>query len=541
MTVLLQAIVASGAGWLLWKIFRTLTKTSPLANIPGPAPDSFIVGHLPRFFDRHAWGMHREMWDKFPGIARIDAFFRAPMLYVWDPKALHYIVVKEQYVYEETINFTHFCSLVFGEGLLSSLGNKHKQQRKILNPVFHTNHMRTMTPTFYGVTRQLRNALESEVKGGKQEIDLLNWMTRTALELVGQGALGYSFDPLDRERTNIVAEHVKSLIPTFVPMFMVFHILPFVQNFGTASFRRRVLELIPWKRLKKALEITDTLEHTSKTILSQKKELLAQGDVAMQHQVGEGKDLMSVLLKANMRAIGEDKMPDDELLGNMSSLIFAAMETTSGALARILQMLSQHQDVQEKLRQEIIAARGDKEEIGYDELMSLPYLEAVCKETLRLHAPATNMIRTAMKDTVLPLGTPIRGKDGKIISEVTIPKGTGVVIGILACNVNPAIWGPDAHEWKPERFMNPLPDTVAEARIPGVYSNLMSFLGGGRACIGFKFSQLEMKIVISVLLEKFRFSPSDKEVYWNFAGVQYPTLGKTSWESGMPLRVELIR
>lgn len=67
-----------------------------------------------------------------------------------------------------------------------------------------------------------------------------------------------------------------------------------------------------------------------------------------------------------------------------SSLIFAAMETTSGALAHILQMLSKHQDVQNKLRQEIITAQGDKEQIEYDELVALPYLEAVCRETLRL-------------------------------------------------------------------------------------------------------------------------------------------------------------
>ena len=60
------------------------------------------------------------------------------------------------------------------------------------------------------------------------------------------------------------------------------------------------------------------------------------------------------------------------------------METTSGALARILNKLAEHQDVQDKLRQEIIAARGEREEIPYDELVSLPYLEAVCRETLRL-------------------------------------------------------------------------------------------------------------------------------------------------------------
>lgn len=72
----------------------------------------------------------------------------------------------------------------------------------------------------------------------------------------------------------------------------------------------------------------------------------------------------------------------------------------------------------------------------------------------------------------MPLSTPIRGRDGTIMSEVLVPKGTGIVIGILASNVNTAIWGPDAHEWKPERWLEPLPESVTDARIPGVYSNL---------------------------------------------------------------------
>lgn len=65
-------------------------------------------------------------------------------------------------------------------------------------------------------------------------------------------------------------------------------------------------------------------------------------------------------------------------------MIFAAFETTSGALSHILHKLSEHQDVQEKLRQEITAAREGRDSIPYDELVALPYLEAVCRETLRL-------------------------------------------------------------------------------------------------------------------------------------------------------------
>lgn len=66
------------------------------------------------------------------------------------------------------------------------------------------------------------------------------------------------------------------------------------------------------------------------------------------------------------------------------SLIFAAMDTTSGALSRILFLLAEHPDVQEKLRQEITEAQAQGETLSYDALVSLPYLDAVCRETLRL-------------------------------------------------------------------------------------------------------------------------------------------------------------
>ena len=59
------------------------------------------------------------------------------------------------------------------------------------------------------------------------------------------------------------------------------------------------------------------------------------------------------------------------------------MDTTSGALARVLHLLSTHADVQSKLRQEIVNARS-RGNLDYDELVGLPYLDAVCRETLRL-------------------------------------------------------------------------------------------------------------------------------------------------------------
>ena len=68
-----------------------------------------------------------------------------------------------------------------------------------------------------------------------------------------------------------------------------------------------------------------------------------------------------------------------------SNFTFAGMDTTSGMLARLLHLLSMHQDVQSKLRQEIVDARNFRDgNLGYDELVGLPYLDAVCRETLRL-------------------------------------------------------------------------------------------------------------------------------------------------------------
>ena len=60
------------------------------------------------------------------------------------------------------------------------------------------------------------------------------------------------------------------------------------------------------------------------------------------------------------------------------------MDTTSSALARALHLLAAHPDVQEKLRREIVNAR-DGQDIPYDQLVKLPYLDAVCRETLRLY------------------------------------------------------------------------------------------------------------------------------------------------------------
>jgi len=267
---------------------------------------------------------------------------------------------------------------------------------------------------------------------------------------------------------------VKQLVPvSFKLIFLRTYLLAPIVKLGAPKFMRFLIGVLPNKPLRQIRDMVDIIYNTSRGILESKKKALAEGDEAVTRQIGQGKDIISILIRANMEASDGDALSDEELLGQMSTLTFAAMDTTSGALSRILYLLSTHPDVQEKLRQEIIEAREQHGDLAYDELVALPYLDAVCRETLRLYPPVSMVSRTTRQDVVLPLSTPIRGLDGREMHEIPIPNNTNVIVGIMAANRNPEIWGPDSYEWKPERWLQPLPDTVPGAHLPGVYSHLL--------------------------------------------------------------------
>lgn len=533
----LVSLIAAVSWWLL----KEFTIRSPLDNVPGPRSPSLLSGHLEDLFHRHkGWQLHNELSNSYAGVSRIRGFLGKRVLYVFDHAALQSIILKDQQYYEESSFFLSINLLLFGPGLGSTLHEQHRKQRKMLNPVFSINHMRNMSPIFYRVTHKLRDGIQKQVVGAPGDVDMLNWMSRTALELVGQGGLGYSFDPLVEDSKNKLGDAIKVIIPALWALGGLVLLTPYALKLGSAPFRRRLLDLLPSKKVQFVKGLTDVMDAHSKDIISRKRLALSKGDEAVLQQVGEGKDIISILMRANTEVVENERLSEEELLAQMTSLIFAATDTTSGALAQILQLLAQHPDIQDKLRTEIIQAnRG--QDIPYDELIELPYLDAVCRETLRLYPPVSEVYRDCRKDMVLPLSEPIRGVDGTWMKEVPIPKDTRIVISIRGCNRNKATWGEDALEWKPERWLSPLPDSVTNARIPGVYSNMMTFLGGGRSCIGFKFSQLEMKIVLSVLLKSFRFSPSDKEIVWNLSLVKYPTVGRESDRPSMPMKVDLLK
>ncbi|PCH40522.1 cytochrome P450 [Wolfiporia cocos MD-104 SS10] len=526
--------------WLIIQFFWRKRMFKSLYNIPGPPSDSFWSGNTNQFFTRHGASFQSHVAFDYGPIVRLHGLFGRPILYISDPKALHNILVKEEPIYQESSLFIRLHYLLFGRGLFATLGEQHRKQRKLLNPVFSVNHIRKLTPVFYNIIHKLRASMAVEVSKGAQEIDALHWFGRAALELIGQGGLGYSFDPLTEQVPNAYGDAFKAVGPTVQGLNAHIRFLHMFAEVGPAWFRRAMMKVWPSKRMRDAVKMVDTMDTASKKVYESKKVAIQAGDEVLLWQIGQGKDVMSVLMQANMKASDEDRLPESEIIGQMTTLMFAATDTTSNTLCRILQLLATHLDVQQELREELLTA-GAADNLSYDELNKLPFLDAVCRETLRLYPTVTLITRMPIQGTILSMGEPVNGLDGRVMKEIMILKGTEIVIGSLGCNANKEMWGEDALEFKPRRWIEELPAAVTNAPIPGVYSNLMTFMGGKRACIGFKFSEMEMKAILSVMLITFVFELTDKPIAWNISVVWYPTVGTESNIPEMPIKIRFLQ
>ncbi|KAE9385219.1 cytochrome P450 [Gymnopus androsaceus JB14] len=550
---LLQSVAVAIFSAGLWLLMRGRKKIpgATLDQVPGPPVSSWWKGHQAQMNNlKDGWSFHpdagRKLWSGrqtancLPVFILSDLPSQKNVFYTFDPKAMNHILLKEMNSFPPLRIET--ADVFLGKGLLGTVGDVHRRQRKMLNPVFSIAHMRSMMPMFNDIAQKLENTLN-------KRIDLLGWMARTALELIGQSGFGYSFDNMEDD----VPKHKYSLI---------------IKNLVQASVRSTIftrtllMNSVPWKAVHEVRDMVMYRHEFSVKVYEEKKRALEEGDEAVMRQLGQGKDILSILMKDNIDADAEDKLNEDEIIAQVflsspsynpksdlflldvtwisRTFIFAAMDTTSNAMSRILQLLTVHPDVQDKMRQEISQARREcqGENLSYDELVTLPYLDAVCRETMRLYPPVAHVLRRAMEDSVVPLSKPVRGIDGREITEVIVPKGTMVDISIINSNRNTDFWGPDAMEWKPERWLSSLPDSITNANIPGVYSNLMTFIGGSRSCIGFKFSQLEMKVIISMLVENFKFSPAPgKDIFWQMSAISSPVVVGGDGHPKLPLLV----
>ncbi|KAI0739059.1 cytochrome P450 [Daedaleopsis nitida] len=358
-------------------------------------------------FDKDAWGFHRELMEKYGTVAVLRAPLGNKWLLVSDPVALNRIFTRDQAMYEEPSWFTSSNSMFVGDGLLSVTGDVHRKQRKMLTPVFSIKYLKEITPIFSQVTTHLIDALASLVTADSgTEVEIVGWMGRTALELIGQAGLGCSIDPLTNAAPDPLASAAKefSTLAFAVEMLAIRRTIPFLRKLGPPQFRRWLLDRIPIPNVQRLKASIDTLYGRSSEIVAESKRTVEKAR-AGGHEDESTKILISVLLQANMDAAEEDRMPDNQVVGQMTwahplpaeriripvltstyarTLLFAAMDTTSNALSRTLHLLSLHPNVQAKLRREVLDATTNGLNVSYDNLHNQPYLDAVCRETLRL-------------------------------------------------------------------------------------------------------------------------------------------------------------
>nr|ANC28039.1 cytochrome P450 [Polyporus umbellatus] len=540
----LCTLLAAISVYLVWWLVRPYVQTHALDIIPGPSPKSLLSGSMSEFSHRQGSRFWTHATETYGDVFKIFVYQRRRLLIVSDPKALHSVLIGDQEFFAKRLAPLDITLLLLGPGLVSTRGEQHRRQRKQLNPAFSVAHLRDVTHILYNVAHQVRNAIQRSVPKDDTAkiIDVNGWMTRTTLEMLGQASLGYSFDNFYEDSTDTYAKSVKMFFPVVSSAPFVGTLISTLSYYLPGWLIKALFRISPWLTHREIMRISDTMRKRSEEIIYERKLALKKGGDALLQQVGEGKDIMSISLKANMAASDSEKLTDEELVAQMSTFVLAGTDTTSNALSRILHLLSENPSAQARLRAEIAESQGGPGgnlDIPYDDIMKLPYLDAVCRETFRLYAPVEIILRHALEDFVLPLSAPIRGTDGSTLNEVFIPKDTPVFVHFQASNTSRRLWGEDAYEWKPERWLAPLPEALEDARVPGVYSNLMTFSGGLRSCIGFQFAQLEMKVVLATLLSAFSFELTDTPIVWNSSAIKYPTMGEGS-QPEMLLKVKAL-
>jgi cytochrome P450 len=175
------------------------------------------------------------------------------------------------------------------------------------------------------------------------------------------------------------------------------------------------------------------------------------------------------------------RFSEEELLHEMSAIVFAGHETTATALTWVFCLIAQHADVRERLLGEIDAALGGRAPDA-ESVKAMPYLARVIDEALRLYPPLYVNSRQA--------------KAGDVLGALPIPAGTRLLINILGIHRNPAHW-PDPGRFNPDRFT---PEAMAArhsfAHIP--------FLKGPRTCVGSTLATLELQLIVPTILQRCR-------------------------------------
>lgn len=304
----------------------------------------------------------------------------------------------------------------------------------------------------------------------------------------------------------------------------------------------RGLEHSKDKRCMLVKGMRSTVVSVAKELVRKRRDAYAEGSMGEHEDVdGENKDALGLLVKEYMKDENEE-----EILAQVRTLLIGGHETTMHTLEWALLELAKKPSVQARMRKEVRQAgatvRGRDGLWRVTDLEGMAYTVAVVKEVLRCHCTLPHVYRVAVRDDVVPPAKPIR-TGVAVATEIRIPEGTRIVGSIAGYNRNPDVWGDDADKFKPDRWTS-MSDDGKEAVTVGVYANLLTFLGGPRACIGWRLAVIETQIFLIEIISRFEVSLSEKatRIRKEACGVVAPTVeGEVEKGVQLPLVISVVQ
>ncbi len=329
---------------------------------------------------------------------------------------------------------------IFEGGLNQMNGLRHRQQRRLMMPSFHKKHIEAYRQGMIALTEQKMAAWERE-----RPIDLLQEMREISSAVAVKSLFG--LDP-DQEEGAEMRDMFEKWQELFASPWAT--LLPF--NLPGFTFRR-------------LLQLSEEGERRILGLIGRKREGGAD----------EG-DVLSTLIQAYDEEDGS-RLTDSELIGQISTLFIAGHETTASTLTWALLMLALHPEIAAEFLAELSPLNGEAP--STDQLNDFPVLDGVVKETLRMFPPLPWQLRYTIEPAVL--------------GGYEISAGKGVCVSAFIAHRDPEVFeDPDC--FRPSRWRDINPSAY----------EYFPFSSGPRLCLGAAFATMEMKIVLPLIVQRFR-------------------------------------
>ncbi|AKG24327.1 cytochrome P450 [Calothrix sp. 336/3] len=367
-----------------------------------------------------------------------------PILFVSHPQAIQQILTSDNKDFTAPSRANQLFAPLLGKNSVITLeGEPHFRQRQLITPPFHGERMKTYTEVITKITESVMGQWRIG-----QSVDARAAMQAITMRVIMQAVFGLH----EGER----AEELERLLAIMLeeggssPLRAALLYIPILQqDLGT---------WYPWGRFLRRRQRVNEL------IYAEIRERRAQADTSRT-------DILSLLMAAqDENGVG---MTDEELRDELMTLLTAGHETTATALAWALYWIHKFPEVKEKLLAELDTV-PDKSDLNT--LLKLPYLNAVCNETLRIYPVAMLTFPRSVKNTLT-------------LSGHELQPGTLVMGAIYLTHQREDLY-PNPKQFRPERFLE---------RQYSPYE-FVPFGGGARRCVGTAFAQLEMKLVLATIL-----------------------------------------